>query len=59
MNETATERTSYSWDEVRVELDLDEEAVVQHRARLESEARAHKLAELRRRRLGTPPEQAR
>lgn len=47
--ETATERTSYSWDEVRAELDLDEGAVAQHRARLEAQVRAHKLAEVRRR----------
>ena len=46
---TATEKTSYSWDEVRAELDLDEDAVALQRARLEAEVRAHKLAEVRRR----------
>lgn len=47
--EPATEKTSYSWDEVRAELDLDEDAVAQHRARLEAEVQAYKLAEVRRR----------
>ncbi|MGH6656613.1 MAG: XRE family transcriptional regulator [Actinocrinis sp.] len=46
---TASEKTSYSWDEVRAELDLDEGAVAQHRARLEADVRAHRLAEVRRR----------
>ena len=38
-----------SWDEVRGELDLDENAVARHRAQFEAEVRAYKLAEVRRR----------
>lgn len=47
--ETAAERISYSWDEVRAELGLDEGAVALHRARLEADVRAYRLAEVRRR----------
>ena len=47
--ETAADKTSYSWDEVRAELDLDEDNVTLHRTRLEAEVRAYKLAEVRRR----------
>jgi transcriptional regulator with XRE-family HTH domain len=45
--ETASEKTSYSWDEVRAELDLDEIEVARQRASLEAEVRAYKLAEIR------------
>jgi DNA-binding XRE family transcriptional regulator len=47
--EEAVDKTSYSWDEVRAELDLDEDAVARHRATLEADVRAYKLAEVRRR----------
>lgn len=57
--ETAVEKTSYSWDEVRAELDLDEDAVSQQRARLEAEVRAHKLAEVRKRQQITQEDLAR
>jgi hypothetical protein len=42
-------KAGYSWDEVRAELGLDEDAVALQRARLAAEVQAHKLAEVRRR----------
>ena len=47
--EEAADKTSYSWDEVRAELDLDESAVARRRAQFEADVRAYKLAEVRRR----------
>ena len=47
--EEAADKTSYSWDEVRAELDLDEDAVARRRAQFETDVRAYKLAEVRRR----------
>jgi DNA-binding XRE family transcriptional regulator len=47
--ETAADRTSYSWDEVRAELDLEEDEVARHRTQLEADVRAYKLAEVRKR----------
>jgi DNA-binding XRE family transcriptional regulator len=57
--DTAKEKSSYSWDEVRAELDLDEVAVAHHRAQLETEVRAYKLAEVRRRQQVTQQDLAR
>jgi transcriptional regulator with XRE-family HTH domain len=51
--ETASAKSSRSWDEVRAELDLDDDTVARRRTRLGAEVRVHKLAEVRRRRQVT------
>ncbi|MQA79980.1 MAG: helix-turn-helix domain-containing protein [Streptosporangiales bacterium] len=41
--------TTRSWDEIRAELDVDEDAVAAERDRMLAEVRLHRLAELRNR----------
>jgi len=49
----APKADSRSWEQVRGELGLNTDEVARHRARLAADARAHRLAELRKQRRVT------